>query len=378
MTILGFHGVNPIVLLVFPIAAAVLLGGFFALWRWRERMPARWAKAYPYVFAVLSLASVALYPAVRANFSKFSFMYYTSVLGAFALLNAALAWAALWGRAPLTAGHDGSRRRLLAGGAMAAAGSLVALAGVHAATGEDMRVLDRRLALRRPPGAKSGRELRISFVTDLHAGFFLPRRNMDEATRIIAAFAPDVIFFGGDLCEYELTALGQARDFFGRLTGMAPVFAVLGNHDCYVDPGRVVSFLASAGVRTLRDERVELDGEWGRFILCGLRDVMERSRWFKPMNGLDPASAIVLAHNPALALRIPSEKAPFLSLCGHTHGGQIRVPVAGALVNQADRRIGPGLNDIDGRFVAVSAGLGYSGLPVRFMCPPDVTNIVIA
>jgi hypothetical protein len=378
MTVLGFRGVHPIMLLVFPVAAAVLMGGFFVLWRWRERVPPRLAKAYPYSFAALGLASVALYPAVRAGLAKYTLLYYACVLCAFALLNAALAGAALRGRELVAPGHDASRRRLLAGGAMAAAGSLVALAGVQAATDEDMRVLDRRLTLTRPPGAKSGREFRISFVTDLHAGFFLPPRNMDEASRIMAAFNPDVILFGGDLCEFELAAMEETRRFFGGLAGLAPVLAVLGNHDCYVDAGRVASFLASTGVRTLRDERVELAGEWGRFTVCGLRDLMERSRWFRPMSGADPARAIVLAHNPALALRIPPGKAPFLSLCGHTHGGQIRVPVAGALVNQADRRIGPGLNEIGGRLLAVSAGLGYSGLPVRVLCPPDVTNITIA
>jgi predicted MPP superfamily phosphohydrolase len=86
----------------------------------------------------------------------------------------------------------------------------------------------------------------------------------------------------------------------------------------------------------------------------------------------------MLVHNPQTALKVPVQSAPRLSLSGHTHGGQIRLPLAGTLINQADRRIDAGLNDIDGRLIAVTAGLGYSGLPVRLLCPPDVTNIVIS
>jgi len=153
---------------------------------------------------------------------------------------------------------------------------------------------------------------------------------------------------------------------------------VLGNHDCYVDPHAVAGFLTRNGVRPLRGESVELAGPWGRFTLCGLRDWYEGPVSFDCLRGKDPAATILLAHNPQLGLHLPGDLVPWMTLCGHTHGGQIRFPLMGAPINQADRRILAGENAIDGRRIIVSAGLGYSGLPVRLMCPPDITNIVAA
>ena len=94
--------------------------------------------------------------------------------------------------------------------------------------------------------------------------------------------------------------------------------------------------------------------------------------------GADMDNTVLLAHNPDQTLDLPRGYIPWLSLCGHTHGGQWRLPGLGPLVNQADRRFEPRLNRVEGRSVFVTPGLGYSGLPVRIFCSPEVSNLVLA
>lgn len=377
MMILGFRGVHPLGLIFIPCALAALAGGFWLLRKYSARISSRVRCVYGWTYGLTVAGLAALLSQMEVH-NKYRLMVIICGVAALALLNLALAGIVAYGRPAREYAHASSRRRLLLGGAVAAAGSVVSLAGVAAATSQEGTVTERRIDLARSPKAGQGRPLRISLVTDLHAGFFLPDGHLTEAARIVSAFKPDVILFGGDLVEHELEFLDQTRTFFRDLAALAPVYAVLGNHDCYVDPHAVAGFLTRNGVRPLRGESVDLAGPWGRFSLCGLRDWYEGPVNVDCLRGKDPANTILLAHNPHLGLHLPAEIAPWMTLCGHTHGGQIRLPVMGAPVNQADRRILAGENIIDGRRIIVSAGLGYSGLPVRLMCPPDVTNIVAA
>lgn len=380
MTFLGFRGVHPLTLCLLPLAFAAVFGGFVLLRRLRRSLPPVAARAFLAAWAATALAGAALFPWVRAN-AKYLLLYYLCVLAAFALLTLGLAARAFLG-ARERAGNPGGphlpgRRRLLAGGALACAGAAFTLAGAEASTGEGA-VTQRRVELERHPDALRGRALRLSLVTDLHAGFFLPQAHLTQALRHVRAFGPDAVLFGGDLVEYEVEHLEETRAFLDQLSGLAPAYAVLGNHDAYMDAGRVEEYLAARGFTVLRGQCAALAGPWGRFTLAGQRDAFDPRLSWDCLDQADPASTIMLAHNPQLALSAPSRLAPWLTLSGHTHGGQLRLPLIGAAINQADRRIGPGLNVVDGRRVAVSAGLGYAGLPVRIACPPDVTNLVIA
>jgi uncharacterized protein len=376
MTLLGFMGVHPLMVFFFPLAAAGVLGGFWLLKRYRARISARLRLGYYWSFGFLCLAGAGAYPLV-IHLDSYRVLFFVCVLAGFGALNASLGAAMLVGPSCRRQPHVASRRRFMVGGMMAAAGSLVSMAGVNAATGQGKEVAERRISVSRHPDALGGRELRVSLVSDLHAGFFLPQSYLNAAINRISAFRPDVILFGGDLVEYELTALDETRKFFRLLAGLAPVYAVIGNHDCYIDADAVAAFQRLNGINPLRGEAVKLQGPWGRFTLLGLRDASETAdNWHCALEH-DPTSTIMLVHNPETALNMPVHSAPWLSLSGHTHGGQMRLPLAGTLINQADRRIDAGLNVLDGRLIAVTAGLGYSGLPVRLLCPPDVTNITI-
>jgi len=377
MTLLGFRGVHPIMLFFFPFALAALSGGFWLLWRRPGAVSKSARRVYLASYACMALAFVLGWPLARAQ-GKYLLMYYLCAVAAFAVPGLLLAGSCLAGKPRVQGPHQPSRRRFLAGGTVAVAGGLISLAGVEALAGDGPQVAERRIEVERHPKARGGRELRLSLVTDLHAGFFLPGEHLEQALVRIEAFRPDAILFGGDLVENELGCLDQTRSFLEGLAAMAPAFAVIGNHDTYISADAVAAFLRLRGVIPLRGECAPLAGPWGSFTLCGMRDVFEPELDHGILRRNPPETTIMLAHNPQQALMASAGAVPWLTLSGHTHGGQIRLPGVGALVNQADRRIGPGLNRVDGRMVAVSAGLGYSGLPVRLGCPPDVTNIVVS
>lgn len=382
MTILGFRGVHPLTLGFIPLALALAGSGFWVLRRFSSRLSAslagRLARGYGAAFLLWAAACLATYLWVAAR-PEYFLIFYGLALAVVTALNAVTALAVLApGGSETPAPPLPSRRRFVAGSVFLAAGTLVTLAGGNAATGEGA-VLSRRVDVRRSPRALPGRPLRVSLVSDLHAGFFLPPDHLRQALDHVRAFAPDVVLFAGDLVENELSALDETGRFLTALAGLASCYAVLGNHDGYRDPDVVAAYHRSRGLTVLRGECAALDGPWGRFTLAGTRDLRDPDF---SLDCLDQApdleSTLLVTHNPDATLAIPEARTPWLALCGHTHGGQWRAPGIGALVNQADRRFEPRLNLVAGRRVLVTPGIGYSGLPVRLGCPPEVTNLVVA
>ncbi|GAB6038896.1 hypothetical protein JCM15519_34550 [Fundidesulfovibrio butyratiphilus] len=379
MTILGFHGVHPLALLVFPMALFLALIGPYRVFRLRGSLPGWLSWSYLGMLALLVLTCCLGLPSVRRNYNL-ALMSYAGILvavGGLALALEVAIWAVRRTRAR-PAAVDPTRRAVLAGSALLLAvpfGAMAASERVNVGA----RVAKRHIRLARAPGAAPGRPLKVSFLSDLHAGFFLPQDYMAQALRHVETFGPDVVLFGGDLIDMELSGLTQTRSFLRALSGVAPVYSVLGNHDCYRNAGEVAAFQADCGVTVLRGQGVNLAGSFGRFALCGARDYMERERPDKALGSRESlASTLFLAHNPATPLALDSWRTPWLSLCGHTHGGQIRLPGVGSLVNQADRRLEPGVNALDGKNVLITAGIGFAGLPVRLLCPPEVVSLTIA
>ena len=378
MALLGFKGVHPAALLLIPLALLLVFGGLLLLRRFGGLLSPGQRAAYRTVFGVLCGVSVLGLFTVGSLQGKYLLLAYGVVLAAFGALNAglgALLLAVRLASSTQPPRHQPARRRFLAASVFLATGSVTAVAGVGA-SGVTGQVQARHVRMPGPPGMARGRELRISLLSDLHAGFFLPREHLTQALAHVREFAPDVVLFGGDLVEYELAALGETRSFLTALVAQAPVYSVLGNHDCYDDADALAAWQRGLGIHVLRGEAVELAGPWGRVHLCGLPDLIESDFSFDALKSLpDPAAALLLAHNPGVALSAPAQLVPWLTLSGHTHGGQMCLPGLGGLVNQADRRILPGLSAVDGRRVLLTPGLGYSGLPVRLSCPPEVTNL---
>ena len=240
--------------------------------------------------------------------------------------------------------------------------------------------------LRGLPAAFNG--MRIVQLSDIHMreyteSFFL-RRVVDMVNQI----APDAVVLTGDYVsygfgskEFAVNAAWQCASTIKDIKCQKR-YAVLGNHDVMVGGAQVAATLTANGITVLRNEYLPMEHNGGRIWLAGLDD---------PVNGNpDPEVAIptsirnipnepiiLLFHAPDYAdnlLAYETGKAASLMLCGHTHGGQIRLPLLGAIALPA-----LGKKYVEGWFrlgdvqLYVNRGIGCVGVPFRLACLPEIT-----
>jgi hypothetical protein len=227
--------------------------------------------------------------------------------------------------------------------------------------------------------------LRIAALADLHTG--APHITLDKLRDIVAsvnAARPDLIVLlgdyvihgvvGGRLVDIEPTA-AVLRDLRAPLGA----FAVLGNHDWWYDGPRTTRALEAAGIRVLDDAATSVTVGGRPLWIAGVSD--ERVRAADVARALaavpERAPVIVLTHNPDVFVRLP-ERA-LLTLAGHTHGGQVNLPILGRLIvpSRYGERFAIGHVHESGRDLFVSPGIGTSIIPVRFRVPPEISLVTV-
>jgi predicted MPP superfamily phosphohydrolase len=269
-------------------------------------------------------------------------------------------------------------KRELAGAALAAGAGLAAWAGWV----EPRRLIVREveLALPRWPASLSG--FRAGVMSDLHAG--VPHAGRDRIRRAVDtlnARAPDVHLLLGDYLDASqvlkryLAPEVVAREL-ARLQAPLGTVAVIGNHDWRNSGDRMWRALDAVGITVLEDRAVELaNGVW----VAGLADMRHRLPDVVKALKHVPADAptLVLSHDPDLFPRMPDRVA--LTLAGHTHGGQVAIPLLRRplLPSYYGERYARGHIVEHGRHLLVTSGIGTSGLPVRFLAPPEVIDLTL-
>lgn len=247
-----------------------------------------------------------------------------------------------------------SRRQLLTA-ALAAAPSLV-FANAVALEQNNLKV--NRIALQ-----GNTRSCRFVHISDLHH-----RGDVDFADRIIRAVRnehPDFVCFTGDLVD-NAACVDEALQFIRELG--APVYGVPGNHDhdCVTSFARFEGAFGATG---------------GGWLMNRSATVSDRSIEIIGMDGIEPGRVsssgssrrILLTHYPETADRIAGRNVN-LVLAGHSHAGQIRLPLVGPLyLPEGVGRYVHGLFQTPAGPLHVSAGLGTSIIPVRFNCRPEIT-----
>jgi uncharacterized protein len=243
-----------------------------------------------------------------------------------------------------------------------------------------------KLALTIPGWPHSTRPLRIAFLSDFHLG-----SHAGDVARLAAiveeaaSHKPDLVLHGGDFVNMQPFGGGRipprtVASILARLDAPLGRFAVLGNHDYTYGADAVAAALMAEGIALLSDERRTLQHEDNAFDVIGIPDAREMRAQGKAllaeMSGDRPT--IILAHDPDWFRYVPA--GPHLMLAGHTHGGQIRFPVVGALRNasRAPLRWTYGHIVEEGRHLYVTGGLGTSAIPLRIGVPPEYAIIDIS
>lgn len=274
-----------------------------------------------------------------------------------------------------------TRRKFLAAVGLGMAGS-----GVYASAIEPQWLTIGRWTI--PLERGSGPPLRILHLSDLHASRVVSLDFIASAVRKGLALQPDLICVTGDFITRGYEKLEGYAEVLRPLSAAAPTFACLGNHDGgiwaarrrgYPTTHRVRKLLERAGITLLHNAAHTLAVGGRAVTLVGLGDMwageLQPALAFDGLND-GGAPRLVLAHNPDAreALR------PYawdVLLCGHTHGGQVKLPFLGPLLLPIrDRRVAEGLHRWEGRWIHVTRGVGNLH-GIRFNCPPEVALLSI-
>jgi predicted MPP superfamily phosphohydrolase len=248
---------------------------------------------------------------------------------------------------------------------------------------EPDRLVVNEASIQIPGWPKSFERLRVIAISDLHAG--APHMKGDKLRQVVSAVNqqnPDLVVLlgdfviqdvvGGEFMEPEAIA-GELKPLRARLG----VYAVLGNHDWWLDGERVRRALDAVGIKVLENDVAEIKQEGDSLWLVGLADLWTRKPDIEGtlQKVTNDGAVIVLTHNPDIFPQIPSRVS--LTLAGHTHGGQVNIPLIGRPVvpSKFKQRYAAGHVQEGTRHLFVTQGIGTSIIPVRFRVPPEISII---
>lgn len=245
------------------------------------------------------------------------------------------------------------------------------------------RVESVRLKLPRLPRAFSG--LRAVQISDIHMGGWMNVDRLQQVVDGVRALTPDLLFITGDFLlgrGYESRSrkwLDDLSRVLAPLAALIPSFAVLGNHDYWTNPGAIREMLQRSAITDLTNSVFTLSRQYDHLHLCGVDDVRQGNvRLDKVIAQVpDHAAAILLAHEPDYA-EISAVTGKFdLQLSGHTHGGQVVLPLLGPpILPRLGRKYPSGLYRVQDMWLYTNRGVGRNNPPIRLNCPAEITSFV--
>ena len=248
---------------------------------------------------------------------------------------------------------------------------------LHRRVRRGLQLPELELRLRRPAPGLDG--LRIAFVSDVHAGSFMNARDLEEIFARVAAAAPDLVLFGGDLINTRERELLHFREPLRLLRPKLGMFAVPGNHDLFWGPdiGLWTAFLEEQGVQVLCNRGVRIECEGTPLWLCGVDDLTEgQPDLQRALAGRREGEAtVLLSHHPDFFFEAAAVEVD-LTLSGHTHGGQIRVG-GRAPIHHSRFGYEQGWFHEAGCSLLVGRGVGVTLLPIRIDAPPEVPVVTL-
>jgi uncharacterized protein len=226
---------------------------------------------------------------------------------------------------------------------------------------------------------------KVALLSDLHIGSpFWDLARLHGLVERVNSTLPDIVLLAGDYSINDIVggsfvAIEPIAAELGRLRAPLGVVAVLGNHDWWNDGRRTRAALEANGIKVLDDEVLAVPVAGTQFYVLGIADLEVRRRSAKATLDLAPRGVPLLAlvHEPDIFAQMDSRAS--LTLAGHTHGGQVVLPVLGrAIVPSAyGQRYAAGHVVENGRHLFVTTGLGTSILPVRFRVPPEIALLTL-
>jgi predicted MPP superfamily phosphohydrolase len=270
---------------------------------------------------------------------------------------------------------------------------LAAAAGVTAVAADSIllepnrpRIVRQDIALRRWPERLQG--FTIALLSDFHYDPYFSAHPLKAAIGMVNSLRPDLIVLTGDFVSMPLFSRDDERAastaepcarLLRQMQAPHGLWAVMGNHDFSTDVGIVTAALRSQGIQVLGNQSAAIEPDGARFWLSGVNDVLSETANLDSTLQLVPRdeATVLLAHEPDYAdyvSRYPVD----LQLSGHSHGGQVRIPLMRPLyLPDLAKKYVWGLYKIGPLTLYTNPGLGTVGLPVRLNCPPEITLLTL-
>jgi len=232
--------------------------------------------------------------------------------------------------------------------------------------------------LPRLPQALDG--LTIAHLSDLHLGPYLGAAELAHAVEVVQRLSPQLVVITGDFVSRG--GVWQREELLEPLAALQPplgTFAVLGNHDHWTDAGWVAATAERWGITMLSNTARRLSDSASGLWLAGVDDIWVGAEDLeRALTGIPEASCkLLLVHEPDFADKA-ARSGIDLQLSGHSHGGQVRLPLVGApLLPLWGRKYPIGLQRAQDTWVYTNRGLGVIEPPVRFNCRPEVTLLTL-
>jgi predicted MPP superfamily phosphohydrolase len=274
---------------------------------------------------------------------------------------------------------------------------LIAFAGFGTSAYAGVEAADSLVVTRyrmNPPAWPRGRKLTITVIADLHAGGpNMGLARVEEMVSVANLLKSDLVVLLGDYFAThrfvtEVVPPAAWAGALGQLKAPLGVWSILGNHDWWFDVTGTRKALDAVGIPVLENDAQLLGTTPNRFWLAGLGDQIAHRLGHGRFRGIDDLPGtlarvqtddpvIMLVHEPDIFTEIPERVA--LTLAGHTHGGQIRVPFVWPrfVPSMYGARFAYGHVVEQGRHMVVSGGLGTSGIPARLGVPPEIVHITL-
>jgi predicted MPP superfamily phosphohydrolase len=275
-----------------------------------------------------------------------------------------------------------SRRTFLRGGLLLGGGAALGALGFGAYEPYELSLTT--IDIRLPRFAPEFDGFRLVQISDLHFGEYIREEHVAAVVDRVNGLNPDLVVITGDfVTSTHSTALRRKAAqqiwpcalILKGIRASHGVVATLGNHDFETDPDLIAEALKESGIEVLRNEALPIEVHGARFWFVGLDDATaEMADPDRALHGVPRDEPAVLAvHEPDFA-DVVAEYAVDLQISGHSHGGQVRLPLIGApYLPPMGRKYPIGLRSLGPLQLYTNRGIGVVGAPFRFMCPPEVT-----
>lgn len=240
------------------------------------------------------------------------------------------------------------------------------------------RLLSRQAyVIEHPKVPRAFHNFKILQFSDTHLGFHYDLDQLEKLVQTINEEEPDMLLFTGDLVDEPQTYPFPPRlvEVLKKLQAPRGKYWIYGNHDHGgYGTEKIQQVMEASGFQLLQNEHRSIKNGDASFILAGLDDVMlGKPDIARALYGVDEERfTLLMVHEPDVADRF-ADRAVDLQLSGHSHGGQVQLPLIGHLITPpyADKYVEGHYAITENFDLYVSRGIGTTRLPYRFLCRPE-------